>query len=239
MWISFGLPSLLSTVHLPEWLDPLSSPALSLWSIVFSCSLSLSVLLQHLIILSFEVLLSLLLFMLQSLCYPLHLATCPACVMSAIGLGWSLLHSLICSLHLSYFFHFHKCLLLLCLLDGAASVWALFTQSCVRSNRQRAEYWKQWKCLEEFSIKARWDTRNHVSNLSEPSEELEPVLETEQSQEEMCGLIMKITKMYSLFWLPIMGQVLSILVLNPLRQIYFFLSSFCRRGNGSPKRFNS
>lgn len=55
----------------------------------------------------------------------------------------------------------------------------------------------------------------------------------------MCDLVIKTNnkKIDYVLQLSIMSQILSILVLNPVRQI--FLSSFYRKGNGDPKKYNT
>lgn len=210
-----GFQIFFSTVHLLEWLGSCPSPLL-FWSIVLSRSLYFCCyLLLSWIRLSFEVLVSLLLFMLpeprlpiaishlSSLCYDFNWA-----LLSLIALSYMFIKFI-------SFFHFHKHVLLLCLSDWSTGVQTPFIQSCVRIKKEQ-NIASNEHVLKEYNIKARI---SHKEKKQVSQGKSWNSLRNRAVTGTDCGLIIKTTRNGSLLLVAYGGQVLSILVLNPMRQI--------------------
>lgn len=182
MYISFGFQVFFPTVHLLEWLGSCPSPLL-FWSIVLWKSLYFCCyLLLYWVILPFEVLVSLLLFMLPESRLPIAISHLSSL---CYDFTWALLNLIALSymfIKFISFFYFHKYLLLLCLSDWSTEVQTPFIQSCVRI-KKASNIVSNEDILKKYNIKARI---SHKKKWTKGR--VETVLEIEQSQEQIVAL---------------------------------------------------
>lgn len=170
----------------------------------------------------------------QSLPYPLQLATCPAFVYDC---NWALLSLMALSHMFIAFVLFYSSsqedeIFYCCVFQTAAQGSEhLLSRVGLESIDEKQNIRSNEHVLKENSVKARISHQKPGLQHSEQGEELEPILDIEQSQELMCGLTMKITK----------KRVTSFGSLPYAR--YFpsyeevFLSFLYRWGNEVPKMF--
>lgn len=191
MCVSLGLPGLFTKVHLSSGTGHAQVP-LSLLSHCFLCSVSVALFYhtRNTVLWSFTVLV-----VIQSLCYPLQLATCPGFVYDC---NWALLFPIVLSHNVHYIcliFHFQQNVLLLCLPDRAQGS----EHFCPGLIDKKSRLWRNEHVFKKYSVKARTSHQKPGLQLSEPSEELEPVLELGQLPERICGLAMKTTKLVAYY----------------------------------------